>query len=706
MSTNPKTSGRKPNRLIHETSPYLQQHAWNPVDWFPWGEEALGLARSRNRLIFLSIGYSSCHWCHVMEQESFENPEIARLLNEHFISIKVDREERPDIDAVYMEALQRMAGHGGWPLNVWLTPEQIPVFAGTYFPPSDLHGRPGFASVIRRLADLYHREPDQVHRQAREIHKALEHDLYDHLSPGKITRGLLDRAVQVYAHAYDEEFGGFSNAPKFPTSMGIGFLLKYSRQPGSDQALNMALASLEKMIRGGIYDQVGGGFHRYSTDQEWQVPHFEKMLYDNALLITSLAEAGLISGRPIFKEAVDETIRFLNREMRHPDGGYFSALDADSEGEEGKFYTYTDDELQRILDKDTFALVADYYGVGPAGNWNGVSILHRTTTLRKLAGRYKTPVEELEHRLEIAKKKILEYRNKRPRPGRDDKMITSWNALMLIALCRSTQLLGRDPADALRLGTYLAKHTLRDDTLYRITGPKGSSKQPAFLDDYALLADGFSRLFEITGEYLWLSRSLRLARMMLDQFYDQDKATFRYTSKNQRQLILETRDVFDHALPGGISAAITTLYRTGHLAGIPEWTHIAVKAMEPLSETAASHALAFGYLLQNMHAHCYPGREIVIVSNRPDTSAAAQKMVAIWREKFEPSSYLVVLPADIAQRNSGLQQASSGEAAFTKLYDDKVARNNKTTAYVCRNFSCRAPATTPEAFRTEMESSH
>ena len=696
--SNENQSEPQANRLIHESSPYLQQHARNPVDWYPWGDEALARARDENRMIFLSIGYSSCHWCHVMERESFEDPHTARLLNKHFVNIKVDREERPDVDAVYMEALQMMTGQGGWPLNVWLTPDQTPIFAGTYFPPQDYHGRPGFSTVIRRLVEVFNNNPDKVTEQAAEMRKALNNDLYDRLSPSGITTEQLNRAYNAYAESYDEEFGGFSDAPKFPMPMGIEYLLRYSHQPGSQSARTMAANSLEKMICGGIYDQVGGGFHRYSTDRRWLVPHFEKMLYDNALLIPAMASAAQITGKPLFREAVTETITFLNREMRHPGGAYYSALDADTDGVEGKYYTFTYDELHDLLDPDTFSLTADRFGVEPGGNWEGATILNRVTSIETLAKRFGTESEQIRRKLESAKSQLLEHRNKRTRPGLDDKIITSWNGLMLIALCQATRVLGHPPDDAIALGNFLADYALQGDTLYRIVDRECNAKQPGFLDDYALLADGFSHLFEITGDPRRLNDAIHLAELMLHYFHDEKKAAFHYTARNQSPLVSETRDIFDNAQPGGSTAAITALFRIGHLAGRPGWIRTAISAMEPLSELAASHAPAFGYLLQTMHRHCYPGNEIVIVS-KPDSDPAddtvAREMIAIWRENFDPSSYLVLISGNESFAGSG----------FESLYGDKTARNGQTTAYICRDFQCKAPVQSADAFRKKMAES-
>ncbi len=719
--TEPANQGKKANRLIYETSPYLQQHARNPVDWYPWGKEALERARTKSRMIFLSIGYSSCHWCHVMERESFEDPYIARLLNKHFVNIKVDREERPDIDAVYMEALQMMTGQGGWPLNIWLTPDQIPVFAGTYFPPQDAHGRPGFASVITRLAEIYRSHPDKIEQQTKEMRKALSNDIYDHLDSGSVTPELLDRAFKGYADIFDEKDGGFSAAPKFPTAMSIGFLLRYSHRPGSDQARHMVLFSLEKMISGGIYDQVGGGFHRYSTDEKWLVPHFEKMLYDNALLLPVLAEAAQITGRDLFARTVDETITFLNREMRHPGGAYYSALDADTEGVEGKFYTFTRDEVADILEKDDFDLLTAHYGIESGGNWEGVTVLHRAVPLKKLAKRYGSDEQQLQTRLDAARHKLLIHRDHRVRPGLDDKVITSWNALMLIALCRCSRLLDRDAGDAVSLGRFLSEHAVQGDALFRIIDRDGNAKEHGFLDDYALLSDGFSRLFELTGDMHWLKISVKLVQLMIDRFYDDTKSAFRYTSKQDEQLVAQTRDIFDNAQPGGSTAAIAALQRVGHLAGIPEWTRLAASSMEPLTELASTHPAAFGYLLQDMHQQLYPGKEIVIASGQVGAGMGAgldavadkmtRRMLDVWKKRYDPSSFVITLNAENrkeiddsslygSKNASDIPKSYIGQIA--QLYGSKTAIDGMTTAYICQNFQCSNPVQSIGDFKREI----
>ena len=450
-------------------------------------------------------------------------------------------------------------------------------------------------------------------------------------------------------------------------------------------------------------------------------PHFEKMLYDNALLLPVLAEAAQISGRELFVRTVDETISFLNREMKHPEGAYYSALDADTEGVEGKFYTFTHDEVADILEKDDFNLVSAHYGVKPGGNWEGVTVLHRAVPLDDLAKQLGIDEQKLQTRLVAARKKLLEYRNRRVRPGLDDKIITSWNALMLIALCRCSRLLDRDIADAVNLGRFLSEHAIQEDTLYRIIDRDGNAKQHGFLDDYALLSDGFSRLFELTGDVHWLKIAVKLAQLMIDRFYDEAKSAFHYTSKQDKQLVAQTRDIFDNALPGGSTAAITALQRVGHLAGIPEWIRPAASSMEPLTEPASSHPAAFGYLLQAMHQHLHPGKEIVIVSDHArtgtgtDSGAQADKMTRqmldVWKKRYDPSSFVITLHDENRKKMDDSSISGSKDVSdiknnpiypLTQLYADKKAIGGKTTAYICRNFRCSNPVQSIDDFKKEI----
>ena len=617
----PSNQEKEANRLIHETSPYLQQHARNPVDWYPWGEEALERARTENRMIFLSIGYSSCHWCHVMERESFENPHIARLLNKHFVNIKVDREERPDVDAVYMEALQMMTGQGGWPLNIWLTPEQIPVFAGTYFPPQDAHGRPGFASVITRLAEIYRSHPDKIEEQTVEMRKALSNDIYDHLGSGSVTPELLDRAYQGYADMFDEEDGGFSAAPKFPAAMSIGFLLRYSHRPGSPQALHMSLFSLEKMISGGIYDQIGGGFHRYSTDGKWLVPHFEKMLYDQALVAIAALEAYRASGDEEMADFARKIISYVLSEMRSPQGAFYAAEDADSEGHEGTFYIWRLEELKEILGKERGELIAAYFGVTGKGNFeNGTSILHRSKNDDEFAAERGICQSELQQAVEESRKLLFEARSRRERPFRDDKILTSWNGLMIAALAAGSRIL-EDPEyleAAENALSFINGNMVKPDGRLLRRYRDGEAAISAFLDDYAYLAWGCLELYRAGSNQKHLEEAERLVRLLLDEFLA-DSGYLHFSAGNEEpaDFGLEA-EAYDGAMPSGWSAAVFSLLQLGQMLPDEDLAGEAEKLIKLQQDKLERYPTGFSYLLTALDYTLHVSEESLYCSQDGD----------------------------------------------------------------------------------------
>ena len=676
---------KKANRLKDETSPYLLQHVYNPVDWYPWGEEALSRAREENKLIFLSIGYSSCHWCHVMEHESFEDQETANLMNDKFINIKVDREERPDLDSVYMEAVQMMTGQGGWPLNVWLTPDQIPIFGGTYFPPRSMHGRPDFKTILGKLAQLHEQDPENVRQQADKMVQALQTDLYARVEPGILNRQLLDDAYAGYKSSYEPNHGGFSSAPKFPTAMGIEYLLRYHKISGNQEALNMALHSLNQMIMGGIYDQIGGGFHRYSTDDEWLAPHFEKMLYDNALLVSALCDAWQVSGNRLYKDTIYETIGWLKREMLSGEGGFYSALDADTEGEEGKFYVWQEQEIDTLLDGDDLRYFKTVYDVTAGGNWEGKTILNRREPLDTTASKLGVSPETLRESLERSKTTLLRERDKRSRPGLDDKTLTSWNAMMLKSLCKCYKVFGdsfhRDIA--LANAELLINKLWKNDVLFR-TYKQGIAKQQGFLDDYALLAEALSYVFEISGEEKYLDTAMTLTRHLEDSFYDEDHSAFYYISDSHEALIVSSRDVFDNATPSGSSAACAAFQRLGSMAGDPSLRSKAYKALERLGKVMGEHGTVFGYALQAVIGELEPGREIIVAGDAPEPFRRA------WAKQYDPLS-LFIMGGDF------------GDSSYPTVKGKKPA-GNKTTGYVCRGFECKEPVTEIEAFSAYLTS--
>ncbi|MEX2640650.1 MAG: thioredoxin domain-containing protein [Balneolales bacterium] len=680
---NQEKDEKAPNRLIGETSPYLLQHAYNPVAWYPWGEEALDRARSENKMIFLSIGYSSCHWCHVMEHESFEDPETARLMNDKFINIKVDREERPDLDSVYMEAVQMITGQGGWPLNVWLTPDKIPVFGGTYFPPQSMHGRPDFRTVLGKLADMHEQSPQDVRQQADKMRQAIQQDLYQRIEPGTVNRDLLDRAFASYKKSFEPVHGGFSTAPKFPTTMGIEFLLRYHHLSGNEEAAHMALHSLDGMIMGGIYDQAGGGFHRYSTDEKWLVPHFEKMLYDNALLLSALCDAWQLTGKALYRETIYETYGWLKREMLSGEGGFYSALDADTAGEEGRFYIWKDEEIDKILrdpDRHYFKTV---YSVTPQGNWEGFNILHRTNSLADYAAGLDIEPGALAESLARSKDRLLTERDKRVRPGLDDKIITSWNSMLLKSLCKCYKAFGDEDfkRTAVDNANLLTTRLWQEDVLYR-TYKDGIAKQQGFLDDYALLCEALSYVFEITGDEKYLEQAVGLAASLRENFLDKEHNAFFYTSKNHEPLIVNSRDVFDNVTPSGNSAACAAFQRLGKLTGDGSLQAIAGRAMEGLGNVMADHGTVFGYLLQVIVAEVEPGQEIIIAGDTPGPFRE------IWARQYNPLSFIIT--------------GSTFSDSVWSTLKGKEPLNGRTTAYVCRNFKCHEPATDPEEFKNRL----
>jgi uncharacterized protein YyaL (SSP411 family) len=545
----------RPNRLIHETSPYLKQHAANPVDWYPWGPEAIERARREDKPIFLSIGYSTCHWCHVMAHESFENDGIAAVMNEHFVNIKVDREERPDLDETYMTAVQLMTGRGGWPMSVFLSPDLKPFYAGTYFPPEDRSGLPGFPRLLLALSQAYHQKRDTVVKMGQEVESRLK--LLAEM-PGEgqeYTPGQLSQVAGRLKQDFDRVQGGFGGAPKFPRALELGFLLTQYRSAGDQEALEMVALSLEKMGRGGIYDQVGGGFARYTVDGAWVVPHFEKMLYDNALLVPLYLAHFQLTGSPLSRRIAQETLDFVLRELRAPEGGFYSAWDADSEGEEGKFYVWTLKEVEEVLGSDA-PLTAAALGVTAAGNFEGHNVLTLPLTEEELATRFNLAPEEAGLNLKAARERLFSVRESRIKPHRDEKIITAWNGLMLTALALGAQVLGdKKYYEAAAQGArFLLTELWRDDQLLRIWA-EGQVSIPGFLDDYAGLANACLDLYETDFDPAWLETTKRLAAKMEDLFLDAADGAYFFVARDQEATLVRSKSVYDQSVPAGNSLA-------------------------------------------------------------------------------------------------------------------------------------------------------
>jgi len=680
MSAQPKFT----NRLIDESSPYLRQHAHNPVDWYPWGEEALARARQLDRPIFLSVGYSACHWCHVMEHESFEDEEVAQLLNDHFVSVKVDREERPDLDQIYMAAVQLMNhGQGGWPMSVFLTPDLRPFTGGTYFPPEDKFGRPGFKRVLRTIAGWWRDQRAKLEEAAAGMvgHMAQLGQLEP--SDGDLSENLLRGAVAQLARTFDPRDGGFGQAPKFPHAMDLRFLLRAWHRFGDGDALHMARHTLEKMAAGGIYDHLGGGFARYSTDARWLVPHFEKMLYDNALLVPVYAEAFQITGDPALRTVVEETLGWVEREMVGDAGGFYSTLDADSEGEEGKFYVWSQEELNDLLGVEEAAVFAAYYGVQPGGNWEGHNILHRTRSPEAFARHHQMSESDLEARLAKGRAVLFAARSKRVWPGLDDKSLTSWNGLMIGAFAVAARILGepRFAAVASRAADFVLA-TLRtpEGRLLRTCSPGRPAKLNAYLEDYAYLIDGLVSLYEATFDPRWVLEALALADVMVEQFWDEADGGFFFTGRDHEALISRTKDPHDNATPSGNAMAVTGLLRLVKLTGRDDLFAKAETTLRLYAKLLAEHPMAASQMLIALDFYRGPVQEVAIVGD--PASEAVGQVRRLLEAKFQPRRVLALKPTD--------------NDVGVALLHGKTAQGD-VTLYLCENFACQAPFVGVEA---------
>jgi len=643
-----------PNRLAQETSPYLLQHRDNPVDWYPWGPEALARARTLDRPLLVSIGYSACHWCHVMERESFEDPRVATLMNEHFVCIKVDREERPDIDAVCMEACQTMTGQGGWPLNAFLTPEQAPFYVGTYYPPEPRHGMPGWPMVLEAVAQAWDQRRDKIREQGTEVLRSLGGASRLPASDEPITPAVLDEAADGLTQIYDPINGGFGRAPKFPQASLVEFLLARGER-------DMSLATLRAMATGGIYDQVGGGFSRYAVNATWTVPHFEKMLYDNSLLARAYLHGWQVSGEPLFRRVCEETLDWALREMRSPEGGFYAALDADSEGVEGKFYVWTVAELRDVLGADADAAIA-FFGAGEPGNFEGANVLE---------GRGPVP-----DRLAEIRAALYAARSRRIRPGLDDKQLTAWNALMISALAQAGAALER--ADYVAAAARAAEFLLgrRDDGRLLRTG-----QIPAYLDDHAYLLEALLTLYEATFDPRWYREARALADTMIERFADDETGGFFTTAADHSEGFARRKDLDDSPVPAGGSSAAFGLLRLARLTGEFEYERRALGVLRVLAPLVGRHPHGFGHVLQAIDFYLAPVREVAIVGDGPGVAALAR----VVRGAHRPH---VVL--------------AGGAADGVPLLEGRTDVGGRPAAYVCEHFSCRAPVTEADALEAAL----
>ena len=589
-------ASRPANRLAAETSPYLLQHAHNPVDWYPWGAEAFELARRDDKPVLLSVGYSACHWCHVMERESFENHEIAALMNQLFVSIKVDREERPDVDQIYMQAVQAMTGRGGWPMTVFLTPDGVPFYGGTYFPPVDRHGMPAFPRLLRSIADAYHSRRGEVQEAGRQLVESMGQSGRLAASSTVLGRDVLARAYMGLGNEFDERDGGLGQAPKFPQPMTWEAVLRIGRRLGDPRGLEMLHLTLTRMARGGIYDQLGGGFHRYSVDGQWLVPHFEKMLYDNAQLATLYLHGWLASGEPLYRRIAEETLDYVRREMTHPEGGFYSAQDADSEGVEGKFFVWSPEEIRRVLDDPALVRAAlAYWGVADGPNFEGHSILFVPREPAEVAGTLGLTGDELAAAIERARALLGAERAKRVHPGLDDKVLASWNGLMLAAFAEAAAVLGRADylATAVRNAEFITGQMVKDGRLLR-SWKDGRARITGYLEDYAMVGAGMLALYEATFDRRWLDESRRLADEALRLFWVAEREAFFDTGHDQEALVVRPRNLFDNAVPSGTSVAIDWLLRLAVVLGETRYEATALAALRPMADLIQRYPSGFG----------------------------------------------------------------------------------------------------------------
>lgn len=675
-----RMGNKEPNKLIEEKSPYLQQHAYNPVEWHPWGEEAFEKAKRENKPIFLSIGYSTCHWCHVMAHESFEDEETAEMLNKRFVSIKVDREERPDIDSIYMRVCQMLTQHGGWPLSVFLTPEQKPFYAGTYFPKTSKYGIPSFRDVITQLYDQYHSDPEKITKASNQITEVLNAKV-EVDKENRLSGDVLHQAFQQLENSFDETFGGFGGAPKFPSPHNMMFLMRYYQWTGNENGLNYATETLNSIYEGGINDHIGYGFARYSVDEKWLVPHFEKMLYDNALLLTAFTEAHQLTENERFQQAADQIVTFVGRELTDENGGFYSAIDADSEGVEGKYYIWDYSEVLNILGPDIGEIFAEVYQITRRGNFEEENIPNLIgTDWRAIAEKYDMDVEELEELIERGRKELLKVRGKRVYPHVDDKILTSWNALMIAGLAKASRVF--------RETGYLTAADKAlifiEDKLYvggrlMVRYRDGEVKHKGHIDDYAFLLWAYMEMFQTTFDLNYLSKARQVKEQLLDLFWDNEQGGFFFSGKDGEGLIAREKEVYDAAMPSGNAVAAVSLQKLAGATGDLELLDLISEMFATFKEEVEHHPSGFTFFLQSLIQEEAAKKEVVIIGDRDDPDR--QRLITAIQHKFLPHVSVLV-----AEEPETFRNIAPFAAEYRKLED-------KTTIYICENFACRQPTT-------------
>jgi uncharacterized protein YyaL (SSP411 family) len=678
---------KQPNHLISERSPYLQQHAYNPVEWFPWGDEAFQRARAENKPIFLSIGYSTCHWCHVMERESFEDENVAAFLREHFISIKVDREERPDVDAIYMAAVQAMSGQGGWPMTVFLTPQLDPFFGSTYFPPQPNYGRPSFMQLITKISEMWRDDNQSLIESSQALTAAIKANSKSGSGAELLSKELVDRCYQFFYQSYDPYEGGWGNAPKFPRPVQFEFLFNYYFNYKEEYAKEMALFTLRKMANGGMRDQLAGGFHRYSVDMHWRVPHFEKMLYDNAQLIHAYLDAYQITHDTFYADVASDTVDYVLREMTSPEGGFYSAEDADSEGEEGTFYVWTSQQIRDMLDPFDAKLALYYYGFMPQGNFeHGKNVLHVSHSVAEAAEAFEVGEEEIKESLKRSRKKLHDARASRPRPHRDDKILTSWNGLMIGAVARTGAVLGlQDYIEAAEKGAKFIWRTLRTEGQLMHRYRDGETKFSGYLETYAFLIQGFIHLYYATFNVAWIERAIELQEEQDQKLWDNDSGAY-FMSQEASDLVVRTKNEYDGAEPSGNSVAANNLLELASLTGDDRFADRADTTVNSLLASVQQYPFAMPLLMVAGQRILQGSKEIVLSNEKLNDLS---RHIEVMRARFMPGVAVLVNAKD-----------SEPLSEFAK---SQVAIGDLPTAYVCKEKTCELPTTDVKIFQQLLD---
>lgn len=683
MSTNIK----KPNRLINEKSPYLLQHAHNPVDWHPWSDFAFAKAKREDKPVFLSIGYSTCHWCHVMERESFEDEEVAAVLNENFVSIKVDREERPDVDHIYMNVCQTLTGSGGWPLTIIMTPDRKPFFAGTYFPKSSRMGYTGLTDILAKVGDIWKQDRKQLLESSEKIMDYM-HEESRRDTSGSIGRDIFDRVFRHYSQAFDGTYGGFGPAPKFPSPHNLSLLLRYWKTTGKSDALRMVEQTIQSMYRGGIYDHVGFGFSRYSTDKKWLVPHFEKMLYDNALIAIACIETYQVTKNKAYAEIARQIFGYVLREMQSPEGGFYSAEDADSEGVEGKFYVWEPEEIISVLGDDKGKAFCEYYGIKAGGNFEGKSIPNLIENKSIFENYFTGSFEE-------SREKLFQHRDKRVHPYKDDKILTSWNGLMIAAMAYGARVLESDEylEAARRAAGFILQELRREDGRLLARYRDGEAAFPAYLDDYAFLIWGLIELYEATFYQEYLKTAIELTAHMLSLFHDDENGGFYIYGSDSEQLIARPKELYDGAIPSGNSVAALDLLRLARLTGNSEYEELAHGQFDAFAGSVDHYPAGYPHFLMAFMFAAEKGSEIIIAGNRDNKDT--ESMLRMVNGNFLPFSVFAV------------KEPEEDELAeLIPFVEGQQMVDGKTTAYICENFACRAPITDINEFNQILSQSY